>query len=122
MDVRAVERAVKMATEQVRASGEPFLLECRTYRFRAHSMYDPELYRSREEVEAWKKRCPIKTFETELGDAGEINETEIAEIEKAIDAEVAEAIAFAEAGPLEPIEDLLKDVYTPMVLRQQSHV
>lgn len=113
MDVRAVERAVAMATEHVRTSGGPYLLECRTYRFRAHSMYDPELYRSKEEVEEWKKRCPIKTFEAELREAGEISNTEIAEMEKAIEAEIAEAVDIAEAGPWEPVEDLLKDVYTP---------
>jgi pyruvate dehydrogenase E1 component alpha subunit len=114
MDVRAVERAVAMAAEQIRTTGAPFLLECRTYRFRAHSMYDPELYRSKEEVEAWKRRCPIKTLEIDLQRAGHITGSEIAEMEKAIDAEIAEAVAFAEAGPLEPVEDLLKDVYTPM--------
>lgn len=113
MDVRAVERALAMAAEQVRTSGGPFLLECRTYRFRAHSMYDPELYRSKEEVEEWKKRCPIKTFEAALREAGEISDTEIAEMEKAIEAEIAEAVNIAEAGPWEPVEDLLKDVYTP---------
>ena len=89
------------------------MLECRTYRFRAHSMYDPELYRSKEEVEEWKKRCPIRAFEADLREAGEITESEITDLEKAIEAEIAEAVAFAESGPLEPVEDLLKDVYTP---------
>jgi len=111
MDVNAVEAGARTAVDQVRMNG-PYLLECRTYRFRAHSMYDPELYRSKEEVEAWKQRCPIATFEADLLKAEHITQEELTALEEKIEREIDEAIAFAEAGPLEPIEDLLKDVYS----------
>jgi len=115
MNVTAVETAARVATEQVRAGNGPYLLECRTYRFRAHSMYDPELYRSKEEVEEWKKRCPISRFEARLRESEEISEADLAAIEKTIESEIDEAVAFAEAGPWEPVEDLMKDVYTTQV-------
>ena len=51
-----------MAVDYVRAGNGPYFLELKTYRFRAHSMFDPELYRSKAEVESWKHRCPIKAF------------------------------------------------------------
>lgn len=111
MDVNAVEAATRVAADQVRTDG-PYLLECRTYRFRAHSMYDPELYRSKEEVEEWKQRCPIATFEARLVKADEITRDEITALEKDIEREINEAVGFAEAGPLESVEDMLKDVYT----------
>jgi pyruvate dehydrogenase E1 component alpha subunit len=112
MDVNAVEMATRAAAEQVRSGGGPQLLEFRTYRFRAHSMYDPELYRSKEEVEEWKKRCPIATFDEMLRSKGNSSDKTRREIETSIIAELDQAIAFAEAGPWEPIEDLLKDVHT----------
>ncbi|HTT10377.1 MAG TPA: pyruvate dehydrogenase (acetyl-transferring) E1 component subunit alpha, partial [Burkholderiaceae bacterium] len=62
MDVVAVEAATRRAAQSVRSGAGPYLLEARTYRFRAHSMYDPELYRAKEEVELWKARDPILTF------------------------------------------------------------
>jgi pyruvate dehydrogenase E1 component alpha subunit len=112
MDVLAVEAAARRAADAVRRGDGPYLLEARTYRFRAHSMYDAELYRSKEEVEQWKKRDPISTFVTRLGVDGVLTDTELADLEKAVAAEVAQAVAFAEAGPWEPLEDLTKDVYT----------
>jgi pyruvate dehydrogenase E1 component alpha subunit len=115
MDVTAVEAATLSAAERVRAGNGPYLLECRTYRFRAHSMYDPELYRSKEEVEEWKKRCPIARFEAHLHESKGISEADFAAIEKTIESEIDEAVAFAEAGPWEPVEDLMKDVYTTPV-------
>jgi pyruvate dehydrogenase E1 component alpha subunit len=98
----------------VRSEIEPFLLVAQTYRFRAHSMYDPDLYRPKEEVEKWKERDPITGFESLLLKEDKTNRRDIAKIEKDIDAEIAEAVAFAEAGELEPVEDLMKDVDTPM--------
>lgn len=115
MDVLAVEAATRQAVEAVRRGDGPFLLEARTYRFRAHSMYDAELYRGKEEVEQWKKQDPISTFETRLGAEGVLTDTELADLEKAVAVEVAQAVAFAEAGPWEPVEDLTKDVYTPVL-------
>ncbi len=113
MNVTDVREAARRAIDFVRENNEPFLLEARTYRFRAHSMYDPELYRTKEEVEEWKKRCPIECFESELLEKGEITKIEVSRIEKEIEIEIEEAVTFAEKGEWEPLEDLLKDVYTP---------
>jgi len=112
MDVNAVETATRAAIERLRAGDGPYLLECRTYRFRAHSMYDPELYRSKEEVEQWKTQCPITALEARLRGEDQFLEKTRPEMETAIAAEIERAIAFAEAGPWEPVEDLLKDVLT----------
>jgi acyl-coenzyme A synthetase/AMP-(fatty) acid ligase len=84
----------------------------RTYRFRAHSMYDAELYRSKDEVEQWKKQCPIITFIERLRTSELLTGVNLDAIESTIAKEIYEAIAFAEAGAWEPVEDLLKDVYT----------
>ena len=112
MDVLAVEAAARRAVEIVRQGGGPYFLECRTYRFRAHSMYDAELYRSKQEVEEWRKRDPIEAFASSLRARGLLAASDTAEMEARIAQEIAEAVAFAEAGPWEPIEDLTKDVYT----------
>lgn len=114
MDVLAVEEATDRAVEAIRAGTGPFLLEARTYRYRAHSMYDPELYRDKAEVEKWKQRCPIDNFAAKLRQAGTLTEDAWRELEASVAAEVTEAISAAEAGPWEPVEDLLKDVYTPV--------
>lgn len=114
MDVLAVEQAARQAVATVRESGRPFLLEARTYRFRAHSMYDAELYRSKGEVEQWKKRDPVATFAASLRDRGLLTDQKLAELEVSVADQVTAAVAFAEAGPWEPVEDLTKDVYTPV--------
>jgi len=106
MDVVAVESAARGAIEGILASSDPYFLECRTYRFRAHSMFDAQLYRSKEEVEEWRKKGPIIRFQGWLEQNRLIKPEEVAEMEKAIDAEIATAVAFAEAGPLEPISDV----------------
>src|SRR6266542_6693961 len=111
MVVLAVENATRKAVEFVRG-GEPYLIEDRTYRFRAHSMYDPELYRSKEEVEEWKARCPVTNFTALLRERGELTEADLAAVEVAVAKKIDEAIAFAEAGEWEPVEDLMRDVYT----------
>jgi pyruvate dehydrogenase E1 component alpha subunit len=114
MDVLAVEAATRSAVELVRAGHGPCLLEYRTYRFRAHSMYDAELYRTKEEVAEWKRRDPIVLLEQRLREGGLLNDTDLRKIETAIAAEIDGAVAFAEAGPWEPVEDLTKDVYTTL--------
>jgi len=110
MDVLAVEAATRRAAEAVRAGQGPRFLEFRTYRFRAHSMADPELYRSKQEVESWKLRDPIATFSARLRAERVVGDADIEEIEAAVADEVAAAVAFAEAGPWEPIEDLTEFV------------
>ena len=110
MDVVAVEGAARNAVEQIRAGGGPQFLECRTYRFRAHSMFDAQLYRTKEEVETWRKKGPIGRFEDWLMKNGLIREEEVHQIEAEADAEIERAVAFAEAGTPEPIEELEKFV------------
>jgi TPP-dependent pyruvate/acetoin dehydrogenase alpha subunit len=106
MDVVAVEAAARRAAEQIRAGSGPQFLECRTYRFRAHSMYDAQLYRTKEEVEAWRKKGPIVRFGNWLQENGLMHPEEMRRIETEVDAEIAAAVAFAEAGSLEPVEEL----------------
>jgi pyruvate dehydrogenase E1 component alpha subunit/2-oxoisovalerate dehydrogenase E1 component len=112
MDVLAVEEAATAAVEHVRSGKGPYFLECRTYRFRAHSMYDPELYRDKAEVEEWKKRDPIPALIRSLETNETKVDTDVAELERRVAKEIDEAIAFAEAGTLEPVEDLLHFVYS----------
>ncbi len=106
MDVVAVEAVARRAVAAIRTGGGPQLLECRTYRLRAHSMFDAQLYRSKDEIEAWRKKGPIVRFQDWLEANGLIHAEEVSGIETEVDAEIAAAVAFAEAGTLEPIEDL----------------
>lgn len=112
MDVVAVEEAARTATDHLRQGNGPYLLECRTYRFRPHSMFDTELYRTKEEVEQWKKRDPIELLVQRLRDAGTFDDQEMAALEQSVAAEVAAAVAFAEGGSWEPLEDLTRFVYS----------
>jgi pyruvate dehydrogenase E1 component alpha subunit len=112
MDVLAVEEATRRAADRVRRGDGPFLLELRTYRFRAHSTADPELYRKKEEVAEWRQRDPIVLFTARLRAAGALSETDLASLETSVDGEIDEAVRMAEAGPWEPVEDLTRDVYT----------
>ncbi len=111
MDVLAVEAAARRAADHVRAGEGPFLLEAKTYRFCAHSAYDPELYRSKEEVERWKKRDPLPALENVLRGAGLVEDRDLERIERDAAKEIEDAVAFAESSPWEPVEDLLRDVH-----------
>jgi pyruvate dehydrogenase E1 component alpha subunit len=106
MDVVAVEVAARAAVARIRAGEGPQFLECRTYRFRAHSMFDAQLYRTREEVETWRKKGPIVRFEGWLRENGLIHDEEVHAIEAAADAEIEAAVAFADSGTLEPVAEL----------------
>jgi len=112
MDVLAVDAAAARAAAAVRTTGSPYLIECRTYRFRAHSMFDPELYRAKAEVEEWKKRDPIPLLISRMRQDSLIHEADIEAIENEVAAEVHDAAAFADAGTLEPITDLTRFVYS----------
>lgn len=113
MDVIAAHEATQRAAAHVRGGKGPFFLEYETYRFRAHSMFDPELYRDKAEVEAWKQRGPLHSFSARLKAEGKLTETDFLALDAAAEAEVAAAVAFAEAADWEPVEDLLRDVVTP---------
>ncbi len=111
MDVLAVEAAVAGAAERIRRDPQPMLLELRTYRFRAHSMFDPQLYRERAEVEEWQKKGPLITLTTRLKALGLMTEEDYQRIEHECEAEVDAAVEFAERSPLEPVGDLERFVY-----------
>ncbi len=113
MDVFAVAEAAAKAVSSVRAGNGPAFLECLTYRFRAHSMFDAELYRDKTEVEEYKRRDPLIVLRRQLEEAGMWNAIGTEEIEAEVSAIVSEAVAFAENGTLEPLEDLEKFVYSP---------
>jgi pyruvate dehydrogenase E1 component alpha subunit len=112
MDVLAVEHAARQAAEAVRAGGGPHFLELRTYRFRAHSMYDPELYRDKAEVEEWRQRDPIDALIATMRSAGELSDSELAATEDKLAGDIEASIAAAQAAPLEPVADLTRFVYT----------
>jgi len=110
MDVVAVEVAARKATDRIRETGRPVFLECRTYRFRAHSMFDAQLYREKAEVEEWRQKGPIVRFQGWLLENGLVHDSDVSEIEQSVRVEIAEAVEFAEAGTWEPVEDLTKHV------------
>ncbi|MCC7032056.1 MAG: pyruvate dehydrogenase (acetyl-transferring) E1 component subunit alpha [Acidobacteria bacterium] len=113
MDVLAVEDAARRAVAAVRRGDGPMFLELQTYRFRAHSMFDAELYRDKAEVEQWKQRDPIAIFAARLTREAGLTAGEYQEIDAHALREVQEAVAFAEAGTWEPVDELTTDVYTP---------
>jgi pyruvate dehydrogenase E1 component alpha subunit len=110
MDVLAVESATRRAAEAVRSGAGPYFLEYRTYRFRAHSAFDSELYRTKQEVEEWKRRDPVPALVSRLTADGTV--VDVDTLEREIEAEVQAAVDFAEAGQWEPVEDLTRFVYS----------
>lgn len=108
-DVLAVRDAARRAVAQVRDSGGPCLLELRTYRVRAHSMYDADRYRDKAEIEAWKARDPITGLRAALAASG-FTDADFAAVDAEIAAEIDRAVQAAEAGPLEPVADLTRFV------------
>jgi pyruvate dehydrogenase E1 component alpha subunit len=111
MDVLAVEAAARTATDAIRAGGGPQFLELRTYRFRAHSMYDPDRYRDKAEIARWRRRDPIDALVARLRADGELTDADLAGLEAAVAAEIEAAIAAADAAPLESVADLTRFVY-----------
>jgi pyruvate dehydrogenase E1 component alpha subunit len=114
MNVLAVHDAARQAVAFVREKQLPFFLELHTYRFRAHSMFDPDLYRDKHEVERWKRHGPIHTFTDKLKAAQMMSEVDFERIDAEALQEVSAAVAFAEAGTWEPVAELLRDVTTPL--------
>ncbi len=110
MDVVAVEGAARRALKFIADTGKPYFLECRTYRFRAHSMFDAQLYRSKGEIEEWRQKGPILRFQNWLNESGLLHSDEVSKIIVEVDEEIAEAVDFAEAGTYEPEETLTRFV------------
>jgi len=111
-DVVAVHEATLQAARTVRAGGGPLFVEYQTYRYRAHSMFDAELYREKREVEEWKTRGPLHSYSARLKAQGLLTEDAFLALDRDAEAEVERAVAYAEAGNLEPVEDLLRDIHT----------
>lgn len=111
MDVLAVEQATKEAVEKIKTTGKPYFLVCNTYRFRAHSMFDAELYRDKSEVEEWKKSDPIPKLQQQMLNENAVTQKDIDEITKRVEEEVQKAVDFAEAATWEPVEELAKFIY-----------
>ena len=115
MDVAAVEEATRHAVERIRAGDGPCFLELRTYRFRAHSMYDPELYRDKAEVGHWRERDPLELLTAAMRADGELDEDAFEAMTAEARAEVDRAVDTAEQAPFEPVEDLTRFVYSEAV-------
>lgn len=111
MDVLAVESAAQRAVAQVRRGDGPYFLELRTYRYRAHSMSDPELYRSKEEVAQWRSRDPISLFDAYLRGKGILDDAGLKTLEADVAHDIDWAVDEAEKGAWEPVADLERDVY-----------
>ena len=100
---------------EVRSGAGPVFVEFQTYRYRAHSMFDPDLYRDKAEVERWKTRGPIHNLSNRMKADGSLTEEAFLAIDAEAIREVDTAVAFAEAGTWEPVEDLARDLYTVIV-------
>ncbi|GAA4355476.1 pyruvate dehydrogenase (acetyl-transferring) E1 component subunit alpha [Microbacterium rhizosphaerae] len=112
MDALATQDAARRAVDAIRAGGGPHFLEMRTYRFRAHSMFDPELYRDKAEVQRWMERDPLTQLRDALTSADALSPEAWSALEQEVDAEIRAAVAFADAGTLEPVEELTRFVYS----------
>jgi pyruvate dehydrogenase E1 component alpha subunit len=112
MDVLAVQEAAARAVDEIRAGVGPHFLELRTYRYRAHSMYDADRYRDKAEIAHWKERDPIEALATDLTESGDLDDAGRAQLESEVAAELEEAVERAEQAPVEPVGDLLRHVRT----------
>jgi pyruvate dehydrogenase E1 component alpha subunit len=111
MDVMQVYDAAQKAIDTVRSGAGPFLLELTTYRFRGHSMGDPERYRKQDEIKKWQESDPIGIYRHYLRESKIASKKSLDEIDGAVMDEVEQAVQFAEASPEPTLEDLYKDVY-----------
>jgi len=120
MDPIQMEAAARRAVEHIRSGSGPFFLEARTYRFRAHSMFDTQAYRTRNEVEQWKQRDPIEHLRAWMQANHQLDAAEAAAINAEVAAEIAAAVAFAEAGTLEAPDTLERFVTMDCVVQEVS--
>ncbi|MFR9799083.1 pyruvate dehydrogenase (acetyl-transferring) E1 component subunit alpha [Streptomyces sp. MS06] len=113
MDVTAVADAARRAAEGVRNGSGPHFLEMRTYRFRAHSMYDSDRYRDKAEIARWKERDPVDLLAARLREEGVLTAKGLDRLEEKVTAEIDAAVLSAEQAPEEPVSDLLRYVTSP---------
>lgn len=111
MDILAVYDAAKRAMEHIRAGKGPYMLEMNTYRFRGHSMGDPERYRQKDEIEKWQEIDPIGIFRKYLNKSKRAALADLDEIEARALADAGKAVEFAEASPEPSLDELFTDVY-----------
>jgi pyruvate dehydrogenase E1 component alpha subunit len=111
MDVLKVNESAKEALDYVRKNGQPYLLEVVTYRYRGHSMGDPERYRKQDEVKKWQENDPIGIFRRQLIEKKTASAKALDEIEQQVDEDVQKAVEFAEASPEPASEELFTDIY-----------
>jgi pyruvate dehydrogenase E1 component alpha subunit len=110
-DLMAVYEAVNEATRRARAGEGPSLIENVTYRWRGHSKSDANRYRTQQEIEEWKAKCPIKRFRALLIAEGTLTEKDADQVEKAAYAAIDTAVAFAEASPEPDVAAIEDGVY-----------
>lgn len=113
MDLLAVREVAERAVRIARTEKEPRFIEAITYRYRGHSISDPGTYRTKEEIEEWRKRDPITRMANYLKDNGMATDDELEAIKSRAAAEVEEAVDFAESSPFPPPDALYEDVYAP---------
>lgn len=113
MDVLATREAAHLAVEEIRGGSGPHFLEMRTYRFRAHSMYDPDRYREKSEIAEWKRRDPIDALTGQMRSQEQLTDEDLAAIETDVAALVDHAVEAAGQAPLEPVAELTRFVHTP---------
>lgn len=116
MDVIEMQKRTEAALTYIRSGSGPFFLEAITYRFRGHSMADPELYRDRSEVAHWRERDPIRTFSEALLKGGQFTQQDIDEINNQVEEEMEAAVKFAEESPFPSMDDLTRFIYAPSPL------
>jgi pyruvate dehydrogenase E1 component alpha subunit len=117
MNVVEMQHATEEALQYVRSGEGAFFLEAMTYRFRGHSMADPESYRDKAEVEYWRKNLdPITTFMEAIAGSGQVSQADIDAIWERVEREVEEAVQFAEDSPFPAVEHLLDNMYAPSPL------
>lgn len=112
MDVLAVEAIAHKAVDFVRAGQGPYFLEMLAYRYRPHSMFDAELYRTKAEVEEWKKRDPISVLIAYMKERDLIDDAGLEAMEADVAAEIQHSVDFAEAGAWESVDELTRFVYS----------
>lgn len=111
MNVLEVYQAAKKNLDVIRGGGGPIFLEMITYRFRGHSMGDPERYRQKKEIEKWEEEDPIGIFRRYMIKEKLATSSSLDKIDNTVDTEVQEAVEFAESSPEPPLEALYEDVY-----------
>lgn len=115
MDVLEVKKAAEKALKFIREGNGPYFLEIMTYRFRGHSMGDPERYRESDEVKRWQENDPIGIYHKWLMDNKKADEEQLDQIVSQVEQEIEEAVEFAENSPEPAPEELFTDVYVEEV-------